>query len=56
MAFVVRRRWFSNLLLWMLQRSYPRKSAPGTVWQIIEIPRRISQTEADQLAEQVRNL
>lgn len=46
----------SNMLLWLLRKTYPGKKPTGAVWQIIEVPRRISTTEAEQLAEQVNNL
>ncbi len=45
----------SNVLLWLLRKTYPAKTTDA-VWQIIEVPRRISATEAKQLAQQVTNL
>jgi hypothetical protein len=52
---IVFRRWFSWRLLNLARRIYPAKSKQR-VWQIIEVPRRLSEQEADDLAAQVVNL
>jgi hypothetical protein len=49
------RRWFSWRLLNLARMVYPSKTRQR-VWQIIEVPRRLSEQEADDLAAQVVNL
>lgn len=54
------RYWLADdVLLELVRRVHPprKDGAPkGKKWQIIEVPRRISQTEAEMLAAQVRDL
>jgi hypothetical protein len=54
MVFIFR-RWFSWRLLNLARMVYPSKTTQR-VWQIIEVPRRLSEQEADDLAAQVVNL
>lgn len=50
------RHRISDVLLELLRRVYPGEQPQARVWQIIEVPRRITKTEAEQLAAQVENL
>ena len=54
------RWWLVSVLLDLARRTHPGTPPPyeydKRVWQIIEVPRRISETEAAQLAQQVQNL
>ena len=48
------RIWLAWLLLDLVRRVYP--GSHEKTWQIIEVPRRITETEARELAEMVKNL
>ncbi len=49
------RFWLAARFIAAARRVYPGDRKAG-VWQIIEVPRRISLTEAEHLASQVVNL
>jgi hypothetical protein len=51
---VMVRWWLVDVLLGVVRWVCPGRR--GGVWQIVEVPRRLSRLEAEELAAQVRNL
>lgn len=49
------RLWLSFVLLKMARWVHPDASPRGKVWQVIEVPRRITKTEAEMFASMVRD-
>jgi hypothetical protein len=52
---LITRRWLAWRFINLARMIYPA-SSKQRVWQIIEVPRRLSEREAADLADQVENL